>query len=105
TDNGFPGPQWSPPPAKIPVLIAWGGSSDIFAGIVNFATMTQSFSDHLAALGFYMVHCNHGGGHTVPQGGFQWGFDFESPFTLGGGETPFAGASARGGFPDYCVFP
>jgi len=99
------GLPYSTPDEPVPVLVMWGGSGDTFdMGItsLDFAQNSLDFSDALRDDGSLVVHCDHGGGHTLPM-------DFEDatgPWLLEhrfGSASPFA--SGLDGFPGYCYLP
>ncbi len=97
------------PARKIPVLAASGGAADIWPNaqltLVDFSAGTVELVDALKTDGHAAVHCDHGSGHTVPQGGLSWGlqFLFDHKWTADG-ESQYFGHDGAG-FPDYCTFP
>lgn len=99
--NPYQTPEW-----QIPVLLAWGGEADQYGSgpqTVRFADTSAAFSDALVNDGHFVVHCDHGGGHSVPADGAQ----FFGPWLLAhryGQPSPFASGTLEG-FPDYCYVP
>lgn len=101
--NGAIGLPYTAPQGPVPVVVAWGGDTDLFdAGVlvVDFQAASQDFSSGLVGDGHTVADCNHGLGHNLP-GDFQ---DAMTPWLLEhryGEPSPFAGG-LDGGFPAYC---
>jgi dienelactone hydrolase len=90
------------PAYKLPVLLAWGGETDLFAnGIIDFAAATTLFSKGLRQDGHFVVGCNHDSGHTVPFNGPKYAMSFLLAHEWKDGGSPLA-TSGLVGFPDYC---
>jgi hypothetical protein len=86
------------------VLLAWGGTADVYMGVVDFQEMSLAFSDSLRADGHFVAECNHGMGHTIPPGGTTWGHRWLFAHEWGDEGSPFAqGLPAE--FPEYCTIP
>ena len=96
--------DYETPAAPLPFLLMWGGTVDTYPIMVieiSFEETTLAFSEALRADGHFVVHCNHGKGHTVP-----WP---EGPNTVEqwliphvfGEDSPFA-SDGLSGFPSYC---
>lgn len=64
------------PEHALPVLLAWGGPTDQYGGIINFQETTFEFRDRLREGGHPVVTCEHAGGHVPPPGVTGWGIDF-----------------------------
>jgi len=96
--------DYATPGNTLPVLLAWGGTADVFMGVVDFQEMTLEFSEKLRADGHFVAECNHGLGHTVPFGGPTWGHRWLFAHQWGDEASPF-GAGLSADFPDYCVIP
>lgn len=97
------GLPYAAPGGPVPVVVAWGGDTDLFdAGVlvVDFQAASQDFSSGLLADGHTVANCDHGLGHNLP-------FDFDdamTPWLLEhryGEPSPFAGG-LDAGFPAYC---
>ncbi len=57
--------QYHTPATTLPVLVAWGGASDVY-GPTNFQAASIAFADGLFADGHEVSLCDHGGGHDLP---------------------------------------
>jgi poly(3-hydroxybutyrate) depolymerase len=61
--------RWSTPAYPYPALVVFGGESDTYgsgASQVDFAETTANFVEELRENGQFVVLCDHGGGHTLP---------------------------------------
>ena len=96
--------DYATPGNKMPVLLAWGGTADVYMGVVDFQVMTLDFSEKLRADGHFVAQCNHGLGHTVPFGGPTWGHRWLFAHQWGDEGSPFDGGLSAD-FPDYCLIP
>jgi len=99
--------SYQTPGYDMPVLVAWGGASDVYGGggfSVSFQTESGKMIDNLTNDGHYVVECDHGGGHTVPWGGDAWVKTFLFDQVWNDGSTPYTD-SVPPGFPEYCIFP
>jgi predicted esterase len=95
-----------PPPDQNPAnplsaMIFHGGAEDIV--IISFQTASEVYLQALRDAGRFGFLCDHGGGHTIPQGAAQasvWEFFADHPY----GTAPSAyEAGLPDGFPDYCA--
>lgn len=96
--GGEPDPSVAPPyhtpEADIPVLLAWGGESDVFRvpganfvynngdpEVFSFARASEVLSANLRADGHFVVHCVGTQGHTIPPDAFDivWPFLRDHP--------------------------
>ncbi|MBT3220211.1 MAG: hypothetical protein HN348_14070 [Proteobacteria bacterium] len=97
--------DYETPAAPIPFLLMWGGTIDTYPIMVleiSFEETTLAFSEELRADEHFVVHCNHGKGHTVPwPAGPNAVEKWLIPHVSGGGDSPFA-SDELDGFPDYC---
>ncbi len=53
------------PATTLPVLVAWGGDTDVY-GPTDFQEASLEFADALFADGHEVSLCDHGGGHDLP---------------------------------------
>ncbi len=95
------------PAAPIPVLVMWGGPSDV-AGAggsmeVDFHEQSLAFVEALHEDEHVVVACDHHLGHTIPLEAFSMLFDWVHPHAYGE-PSPFAGGDLTG-FPSYCHMP
>lgn len=94
------------PPAQDPsnplsAMIFHGGADDIV--VISFEEASKRYKTGIEALGGFAFICDHGMGHTIPQGAAQagvWKFFLDHPF--GTKPSPYAGGLPDG-FPDYCA--
>jgi len=63
--GGVPQGAYAPPATTLPVMISWGGTSDVLYGF-DFDDAAQNFAQSLTADGHAVVLCNHGQGHWLP---------------------------------------
>lgn len=96
--------EYATPGNTLPVLLAWGGSVDVYMGVVDFQVMSLDFSEKLRADGHLVAECNHGLGHTVPFNGPAWGHRWLFAHQWGDSDSPFLQGLTED-FPDYCVIP
>ena len=69
------GVSYQKPGYNLPVLVVWGGASDVYGGggfNISFETDSLNLIENLENDGHYVAHCNHDGGHTVPWGSASW---------------------------------
>ena len=95
------------PGHKMPVLVAHGGQADNWGGgpiLVKFNEGSIDLAERLTEDGHPVILCDHGGGHTVPQGGVSWAWEFIRTAYWSEGESQWIGHSGAP-FPDYCTFP
>lgn len=85
---------------KIPLLLAYGGPGDqVGNGLVDFFASAQEAIAEFGKHGHLLVTCDHGLGHTVPQGAPKWAAAFLNAH-VGQGPSPLTALPA--GFPSYC---
>lgn len=61
--------RWDTPAYAFPALVVFGGESDTYgsgAAMVDFAETTANYVSELREAGHFVVLCDHGGGHTLP---------------------------------------
>ncbi len=92
------------PASYVPTLLTSGGVDDNVAGVA-FAETSLDFATHLLADGQYVIHCDHGLGHTVPWGADKWAVPFLFAHEWGVIPSPYLANAKDAGFPDYCVIP
>ncbi len=95
------------PARDLPVLSASGGATDVWPNaqlaLVNFTKGSDELTADLTADGHDVIRCDHGLGHTVPQGAGSWGLQF----LLDHHWRPEGGTLYKSidglGFPAYCT--
>jgi len=97
--------DYATPLYPVPVILAWGGTRDTVGGIVDFDRMTRSLIDQLKKDDHFVIACNHGLGHSIPQGAGSWAFPFLFAHTFGDGKSDYSTTERQKGFPSYCMFP
>jgi predicted esterase len=85
----------------IPSLVVWGGPTDS-AYEQDFDLLAMTMIDDLLDEGHFVVACNHGEGHEVPAGGWEWTFDFLLAHDQSLEASPFESGLPQA-FPEYCV--
>ena len=80
--------RYQTPAYRLPVLLAWGGPTDQYGGVINFQETTYAFRDALRADEHTVVMCGHDGGHVPPPAVAGWGYDFLDAHTVRNGESP-----------------
>ena len=90
------------PADLIPVMLIWGGPSDLYNGF-SFDVATTDFSEDLRADGHFVVECDHDSGHVPPDGApaLTWRFFNEHPK---GVTSPWEEGLPTG-LPSYCGLP
>ncbi|MFT6399589.1 MAG: putative esterase [Bradymonadia bacterium] len=91
------------PDVQIPILGMYGGESDVFGGLVNFKDTMTDFMDGLVGDGHLIIACNHDLGHTIPNGGLDWGIEFLLAHQFGDTSSPFD-AQLPSYLPGYCNY-
>ncbi len=103
--------KWGNPPRKLPMLVLWGGSTDICAGLVNFQTASKALETQLVKDGHFFVECVHNCGHAEPpleapamlsKYAAFWEFAFAHPYWLGTGESPYKASGLPSSYPSWC---
>lgn len=103
--------KWGNPPRKLPMLVLWGGASDICAGLVNFQTASKALETQLVKDGHFFVECVHNCGHAEPpleasmmltKYAAFWEFVFAHPYWLKTGESPYKTSGLPAGMPAWC---
>ncbi len=82
-------------------MIFHGGETDVV--LISFQQASESYLDALRAKGGFGFLCDHGMGHSIPQGDAQpsvWTFFYDHPF--GTTPSPYVGGLPQG-FPSYCT--
>lgn len=96
-------PSDQDPSNPMSAMIFHGGESDVV--IVSFQEASERYLQALQDTGRFGFICNHGMGHTIPQGTAQasvWEFFYAHPF--GTAPSPYEAGLPRG-FPEYCALP
>lgn len=101
--GGFIGsaPADQDPSNPLAAMIFHGGPGDVV--IISFQDASERYLASLRAAGRFGFICDHGMGHTIPQGNAQasvWNFFFDHPW--GTAPSPYA-AGLPQDFPDYCA--
>jgi predicted esterase len=110
---------WASAPHRMPGLVLWGGSNDIFRLKplpldLNFEKASKNLEDGLAADKHFLVECVHNCGHAVPpldeppagvpKFDMVWQFVLRHPYWLGTGQSPFSsGPLPSSAFPAWCA--
>lgn len=92
--------DYSTPVDDIPVLLTWGGVDDLYSGL-SFDDATKEFTTSLLADGHFVVGCDHGGGHTLPDDPMGYGWEFLSAHPKGVDPEPYV-QGLPGDFPEMC---
>lgn len=82
-------------------MIFHGGDNDVV--IISFKDASERYRDGIVDKGGFAFICDHGMGHTIPQGDAQasvWKFFYDHPF--GTKPSPYVDGLPDG-FPDYCA--
>ena len=96
--------QWySTPEATIPVMLVWGGPSDVYNGF-SFDVSNEGFSSQLQEDGHFVVECEHSGGHTVPSGAAEFTWRFLEAHGRDQDDEPWA-EGLPSDLPSYCAIP
>ena len=89
------------PDNPMSAMIFHGGESDVV--LISFQQASESYLGALQAKGGFGFLCNHGMGHSIPQGDAQpsvWTFFYDHPF--GTTPSPYVDGLPPG-FPSYCT--
>jgi predicted esterase len=84
----------------IPTLVSWGGEEDTYYG-QDFNSLAGDMISTLSDRGHGVVACNHGTGHNLEEGFWDWALTFAEDHTRGGLELAYS-ESLPAVFPDYC---
>ena len=85
----------------IPSLVVWGGETDE-AYEQDFHLLAEAMIEKLTDRDHFLITCNHELGHEIPEGGWQWVFDFLMAHSTESTDSVFA-AGITETFPDYCA--
>jgi len=96
----------TPPPDQEPgnplsAMIFHGGPDDVV--VLKFEQTSELYQANIAARGGFAFLCDHGMGHSIPQGDAQasvWRFFFDHPY--GTRPSPYRDGLPEG-FPEYCA--
>ncbi|MEZ4473740.1 MAG: PHB depolymerase family esterase [bacterium] len=91
------------PAYRLPVLLAWGGPTDQYGGVVDFQQTTFDMRDHLRADGHFVVTCEHAGGHVPPPGVAGWGYAFLTQHRIRDTQSPLTAADLEADYPAGCT--
>lgn len=92
---------YTPPEDAIPVMVSWGGEADVL-NIIDFNELNQTFVSELLADGHFVVSCDHGEGHTIPNGGPEAALEFLLDHPKGLSPEPYADGLPED-YPSYCA--
>lgn len=98
----------TPPPDQEPgnplsAMIFHGGQDDVV--LIKFQQTSEMYQAAIAARGGFAFLCDHGMGHSIPQGSAQasvWRFFSDHPY--GTRPSPYKDGLPDG-FPEYCALP
>lgn len=91
------------PMNPLSAMIFHGGEDDVV--VLHFEQTSELYKSAIEARGGFAFLCDHGKGHSIPQGSVQanaWQFLKDHPY--GTRPSPYAGGLPDG-FPGYCVVP
>ena len=94
---------YAPPADAIPVMLVWGGESDTYSSF-SFDEANDLFSELLRNDGHFVMECDHGQGHTWPNGIQAHTWSFFKAHPKGEGSSPYE-SGLPGSYPDYCSLP
>ncbi len=95
--------SYSTPAEPLPVLMTWGGPSDLY-GPLSFDETSRYMVEQLRADGSFVVECEHDRGHTLPPGGLDYAYRFLLDHPRGIQPEPYADGLPEG-FPSFCRQP
>lgn len=95
--------RYQTPAYRLPVLLAWGGPTDQYGGVINFQESTYLFRDDLRADGHVVVTCEHTGGHVPPPGVTDWGYRFLELHQIRNGQSAVTTDGLGPEYPETCV--
>jgi pimeloyl-ACP methyl ester carboxylesterase len=108
---------WSTTPHRLPSLVLWGGSSDMYPSnvpIMNFDNASHALIGDLAKDNHYLLECTHNCGHAVPpfdapaagSGALVfdpvWRFVLDHPYWLPASKSPYSGKTLPAAYPAWC---
>ncbi len=88
--GGVPTSMYSSPATALPVMLTWGGESDIYGGF-SFADASEEFATALVEDGHEVVTCLHTAGHWLPPEAEAHALAFFDDHG-GEGDLPWSGA-------------
>jgi predicted esterase len=91
------------PSNPLSAMIFHGGESDVV--VLKFQQTSEIYQAAIATRGGFAFICDHGKGHSIPQGSAQasvWQFFRDHPY--GTSPSPYKDGLPKG-FPEYCVLP
>ena len=109
---------WSTTPHRLPALVLWGGSGDMYPSqlpIMNFESASHNLESALQADVHFLLECTHNCGHAVPP--FDppapassallfdpiWRFVLDHPYWLPASKSPYAGKPLPAAYPAWCA--
>lgn len=97
-DGYYSTPEW-----PLPVLLTWGGESDVSTGL-SFHDAALLLSEELREDGSFVVECEHTGGHSIPSGSTEYIWQFFVDHPMGVTPEPYADGLPES-FPSWCSIP
>ena len=109
--------NWSTTPHRLPSLVLWGGSGDVYPSqlpVMNFEKASHDLEAAMKADGHFLLECTHNCGHAVPPfdapapgGGALlfdpiWRFVLDHPYWLPASKSPYAGKALPAAYPSWC---
>ena len=95
--------EFNPPARPLPVLLTWGGESDVY-GVYSFDVGSRELSADLLSQGSWVGHCVHDGGHTIPDGATETIWRFFQDVSFSDGDPGYA-APFPEPMPAWCGLP
>jgi len=95
--------SYTTPASPIPVLLTWGGSSDLY-GTYSFEDASLYLSEALREDGHFVVECVHDDGHSLPPWGISYVWEFFEVHPRGVDPEPWSGGLPSG-YPSGCRIP
>lgn len=84
---------------KYAAFLFHGGVND--TQIINFKNVTEAYEKELTGAGHFSIVCDHGGGHSYPQGTAANVWQFLQDHPYGTAPSPYA-EKLPAAFPSYC---
>lgn len=94
---------YTSPERPIPVLLTWGGPTDIYEGY-SFDEASRTMSEGLQGDGHFVVECVHDGGHSIPPEATDYLGRFFVDHPAGVAPEPYTDGLPAA-FPDWCSVP